>query len=247
MLWQHIRYWFRQNRSSSEAVAQSNPAPSEPLQAEQTAPETSVLESTCLETSNLEAASPEVISGWRYHAALSVHTPLTHLRRDGQERAHHPYHLQLISNPGHSYGAWIPYRADGLVAFSATSQSQVDSLIADAGAEREQRLRFLIRFREIFESKVLHIDQKLMQIYALADKPEFAWAWQSVQVDNFPDNVFLAELTKLRGIGSQKALMLWKAGLRTPAMVHTASDQDLLSIRGIGPKLIAQLRSQSAA
>jgi hypothetical protein len=227
MLWQHIRYWFRQNRSSREAVAEQPPAQPAPPSTDQ--------------------AATEIISSWRYHAALTVYTPLIHLRRDGQQRSHHPAHLQLVSDSDTSHGNWIPYRPDGFVAFSAMNQSQVDSLIADAGAEREQTLRFLIRFREIFESKVLHIDQKLMQIYALADKPEFAGAWQSVQVDNFPDNVFLAELTKLRGIGSQKALMLWKAGLRTPAMVHTASDQDLLSIRGIGPKLIAQLRSQSAA
>jgi predicted flap endonuclease-1-like 5' DNA nuclease len=231
MLWQHIRYWIQQNRSSREAVAEPVPAPPE-------AP---------LEAPAEEPTAAETISSWRYRASLSVFTPLIHLRKDGQQRAHHPSHLQLISNPDLSHGDWIPYRPDGFVAFSAMQQSQIDNLIADAGAEREQMLRFLIRFREIFESKVLHIDQKLMQIYALADKPEFAQAWQSVQVDHFPDNVFLAELTKLRGIGSQKASLLWQAGLRTPGMVQTASDQDLLAIRGIGPKLIAQLRAQSAA
>jgi hypothetical protein len=227
MLWQHIRYWITQISSSSQpAVEQGCDLP---------------------EAISPERPVAEVISFWRYHAALSVYTPLSHLHKDGQERRHNPANLQLVSNPDQSHGAWIAYRADGFIAFSELSQGQIDNLIAEAGAEREQKLRFLIRFREIFESKVLHVDQKLMQIYALADKPEFAKPWQSVQANNFPDNVFIADLTKLKGIGSQKALLLWTAGLRTPAMVQAASDQDLLAIRGIGPKLITRIRAQTAA
>lgn len=242
MFWQQIRTWIDQRRSSSPPAELDLAPVEEPATAAPTAA-AAITEAA----GPTEAAAPECISFWRYHAELSVFTPLRVLRRDGQKREHHPCHLQVVPNPRANHGAWIAYRPDGFMALAGLNQPQIDHLIADSGPDRELRLRFLIRFREIFESKVLHVDQKLMQIYALADKAEFAAIWPSFQVDNFPDNVFLSELTKLRGIGDQKALLLWQAGLRTPAMVQSASDRDLLSIRGIGPKLIAQLRSQTAA
>ena len=138
-------------------------------------------------------------------------------------------------------------RPDGFLALAELSQVQIDTWMADSGMEREQKLRLLIRFCEIFESKVLHLDQKLMQIYALVDQETFRSVASSLKGESFPDDVFIAELTTLRGIGLQKAQLLWNAGLRTPAMVQAAEDAELQSIRGIGPKLIAQIRSQEVA
>ena len=138
-------------------------------------------------------------------------------------------------------------RPDGFLALAELSQVQIDTWMADSGMEREQKLRLLIRFCEIFESKVLHLHQKLMQIYALVDQETFRSVASSLKGESFPDGVFIAELTALRGIGRQKAQLLWNAGLRTPAMVQAAEDAELQSIRGIGPKLIAQIRSQEVA
>jgi len=86
-----------------------------------------------------------------------------------------------------------------------------------------------------------------MQIYALVDQDGFRAVASSLMGKHFPVDVFIAELTKLRGIGLQKARLLWNAGLRSPAMVQAASDAELRGIRGIGPKLIAQIRSQAVA
>ena len=187
------------------------------------------------------------IAYWRYHARLSFQTPLTYLKRDGEVRRQHPPELQPLQRSGKGCGDWIPYRSDGFVAVAELSSTQMESWTAESGIQREPKLRLLIRFREIFESKVLHVDQKLMQIYALVDQDGFRAVASSLMGEHFPDDVFIAELTKLRGIGLQKAHLLWNAGLRTPAMVQAASDAELRGIRGIGPKLIAQIRSQAVA
>jgi len=191
--------------------------------------------------------SLQTIAYWRYHARLSFQTPLTYLKRDGEVRRQHPPELQPMQRSGKGCGDWIPYRSDGFVAVADLSSAQMESWTAESGVQREPKLRLLIRFREIFESKVLHVDQKLMQIYALVDQDGFRAVASSLMGEHFPDDVFIAELTKLRGIGLQKAHLLWNAGLRTPAMVQAASDAELRGIRGIGPKLIAQIRSQDVA
>ena len=227
MIWQRLRSFLTSSRASAATVAEpaAQPPPAE-----------------------VSAASElQTIAFWRYHARLSFHTPLAYLKRDGQQRTQNPPDLQPIQRTGKGCGEWIPYRPDGFVALAELSQVQIDSWMADSGVEREQKLRLLIRFREIFESKVLHVDQKLMQIYALVDQEAFRSVASSLKGESFPDEVFIAELTTLRGIGLQKAQLLWNAGLRTPAMVQAAEDAELQSIRGIGPKLIAQIRSQEVA
>ena len=227
MIWQRLRSFFSSSGASVATVAEpaAQPTPAEV--------------STAYEL--------QTIAFWRYHARLSFYTPLAYLKRDGQQRTQNPPDLQPIQRTGKGCGEWIPYRPDGFVALAELSQVQIDSWMADSGVEREQKLRLLIRFREIFESKVLHVDQKLMQIYALVDQETFRSVSSSLKGESFPDEVFIAELTTLRGIGLQKAQLLWNAGLRTPAMVQAAEDAELQSIRGIGPKLIAQIRSQEVA
>lgn len=227
MIWPWIRSLLSFPRSAGATAPESIAQPSQP------------------ESTNGVATQP--IAFWRYYARLSFHTPLTDLKRDGEVRRQHPPELQPIQRSGKGCGDWIPYRFDGFVAVAELSSAQMECWTAESGVQREPKLRLLIRFREIFESKVLHVDQKLMQIYALVDQDGARSVASSLMGEHFPDDVFVAELTTLRGIGLQKALHLWNAGLRTPAMVQAASDAELRAIRGIGPKLIAQIRSQAVA
>ncbi len=200
-----------------------------------------------LPTNDATVASFQTIAYWRYRALLNFQTPLTYLKLDGEVRIQHSPELQPIQRGAKGCGDWIPYRSDGFVALTELSPDQIDSWTAESCVQRECKLKFLIRFREIFESKFLHVDQKLMQIYALVDHDSFRAVAPSLMGEQFPDDVFIAELTKLRGIGLKKASLLWNAGLRTPAMVQAASDVELRGIRGIGPKLITQIRAQAVA
>ncbi len=103
---------------------------------------------------------------------------------------------------------------------------------------------FLKEFRHIVEGRG-EIDHKEAKISMLCRKnatySSFCSKLHSFYED-FPSSFFYNQLTIIPGIGSKTAKAFYQVGYKTIEDLKNASDEKLLSVEGIGPKGIKNIR-----
>ncbi|NDA81364.1 MAG: hypothetical protein EBX92_09705 [Actinobacteria bacterium] len=140
-----------------------------------------------------------------------------------------------------------------LALFAFLLIADIDSFAAQASAipgSQEERtlLSFLKSFRYIVET-AQGLDQKLSELKELSTSTpgnRHWWARYSEGDPLWPDSYFIGQLwIRLpKGVGHSRAEKLYLAGFRTIEEILTASDGDLLRIKGIGKKAISKIHAE---
>lgn len=185
----------------------------------------------------------ELCKGWRFSATLQMRTPLRVLSMHGKIWLHEQGTPPVVAM---DEGAWIPelknYREMGIdipdIEYEKFSASEIGPVPLDGG----NFLKFLIAVRKIAESETT-IESRISELRGELSRDE----WQefirrlgdkeSIYDRFFPD--FIDTIPKLN---SEILQSLWEMGLTTPAKLTSATDKELLAIRGLGPAKLKLIR-----
>lgn len=198
----------------------------------------------------------DLIGGWRYSATLQLRTPLAYLEMDGEFSPGRrkpplvgPAENFLEDGTGFNpYGTWLPeidYEGLGFPPPPPGTRAASWGPVRCGSSEEKELLSFLKSFRYIVETAET-LDQKLAELADLSTStPANRRVWQKVVASEpgFPDSFFYGELCRLPGVGPKAAERLYRAGFRTAEEIQAASDEDLLTVEGLGKGLLAKLRA----
>ena len=208
-----------------------------------------------LEGGSVSFDDSDLISGWRYSATLQLRTPLAYLERDG-EFSPGPVEPPLVGSAENflddgtgfnPYGIWlreIDYKGLGFSPPPPPQRSAQWGPVRVGSSEEKELLSFLKSFRYIVETAET-LDQKLAELADLSTStPANRRIWQKARASDpgFPDSFFYGELCRLPGVGPKAAERLYRAGFRTVEEIQAASDEDLLTVEGLGKGLLRKLR-----
>lgn len=187
------------------------------------------------------------IEGMSFLATFQVRTPLRILQRHGQEL---PLGAKLPNDFEPWMGIWIPkpktFRQLGLDIDEPDSDSAVTS---PAGPVKpSEYLPFLVAVREAVEDSSGGLGGRLARLVAVSARPEFSrFVAAEGGAAALRDRLFPPLLSCIPGLTSSSRATLEKLGLCTIAALRTASDQILLSVKGIGPAKLEAIRYYCAA
>jgi curved DNA-binding protein CbpA len=166
----------------------------------------------------------DYISGYEYRA--NYWTPYTSL----EALNHHRKILRKIKEselPNYgdglrSHGVWLPF---------------VDNLKPDEPSNEElQDIEFLKKFRETYESDLLH-DEKYKIISVLCEE------YKDLPLAQNSKNWYLWNLCEISGISESIAEDLYFKGYKSKHDIKKISDEDLLKIKGVGISRLNQIRA----
>ncbi len=195
-------------------------------------------------------ANADIISGWKFCATMQLRTPIRVLSRHGEVHPGIDTEPPVIAHEMWE-GIWIPeakkvtYRSLGIdidePAFSMASD--VGPIRADGG----DYLPFLLAVRGAAEAPgtiKTRRDAVAVVLSVAAHKPFVrALGGKSAILERlFPS--FLATIPRLSA-GSAAAVA--KLGYDTPARLAGATDEQLLGVSGVGPKLLSTIRTAAKA
>ena len=197
----------------------------------------------------VEAASSnaDIVKGFRLSATMQLRTPLRILEMHGLEwplEKGDPPLLELHE------GTWVPvtksFQELGLdipeFSYEKTMASDIGPINADGG----DYLIFLKSVRQIVESKT-SIEARRTQLRREIAESKWQLFCQRLggreAVSDYFFPPFIDCIPKLTGETLQA---LWERGLVTAAKIETATDEELLSIKGIGPAKLKLIRQTCA-
>ncbi|MCC7173408.1 MAG: helix-hairpin-helix domain-containing protein [Planctomycetes bacterium] len=208
-------------------------------------------------------SNADIQKGWRWLATLDTETALESLLRDGFVVPYEPWPRELPTyGVPQRDGIWVPelrtWKELGIPLKElapGTRASMVGPVEEDGGS----LLQYLIARRRVVESTI-PIAEKEEQLRVLRDRPQFAdvvarlgtmldatiteqtgnWRAEYARVTEF--RAFVAAI----GYRGRGVSALFDAGLRTREQIASASDQQLRSLPGIGPKTLLAIRSAIA-
>lgn len=187
------------------------------------------------------------IKGLEFAATLQLRTPLRVLRRHGEQ------HTDLSKDPDPIAremweGIWLPltktFRELGL----DVDEFPDGTFASDAGqVKADEYLPFLIAVREIVE---LHepIDSRVAKLRNMLQNERWRhFVDANGGIEAIADHFFPRFVSTIPKIGSAVAEELFRRGLATPDAIAAAGDEDLASIKGVGPAKLAAIRSYCAS
>lgn len=180
-----------------------------------------------------------VVEGWRFSATIQLRTPLRILRRDRELSSGPAKPLPITVEQWE--GAWVPVlRAlDVLPAFESSTRSSDIGPIPRNGGDY---LKFLIHIREIVEAPT-SVESRRTKLGGVDLPPE----WNSFSeahggLGAICDYFFPPFISSIKGLQAQTLRALEAKGWKTPQVIASLSDAELLAVKGIGPSKIQAIR-----
>lgn len=188
----------------------------------------------------------DLIKGLEFFATLQLRTPLRVLLRHGEQ------HLDVNREPPEIAremweGVWLPmtktFRDLGL----DIDEFPTGTAASDAGQiSPEAYLPFLVTVRRIVES-----DESIQCRIARLRQVPMEGAWKvgvdgHGGIDSIIDYFFTPFVRTIPKIGDAISTTLSERGVTTPNAIAAASDDSLLSIKGLGPAKLEAIRSYCA-
>jgi len=167
----------------------------------------------------------DIITAYEYQANLwTPHTSLEALNHHGKVIKN----VKGITLPDfgddlRSHGIWLP-----IVDKTTEPKKQKPSELRD--------LEFLKKFRRAYESD-LELDQKIKTISSILKE------YEDLSLKKDAADWYLWELQEIPGVSYSISEVLFFEGIRSKQDVKNASDEKLLSIAGIGPGRLKQIRA----
>lgn len=183
----------------------------------------------------------DVLIGYKFSATLQLSTPLEVLKHHGEIHKGPPSQAPVYGCQEH--GIWVP-EVDPEYNLLAHLEGEYAS---DIGPITDSEyLPFLIKFREIYEGQ-LTVSEKLNRIDNLLSEPTHSSVASKIKKSkpDFPHSMISMELTEIDGIGKRAATILYQSGYTSIEELHSASDSELLSIKGIGKETLKKIRDSS--
>lgn len=184
----------------------------------------------------------DVVIGLKFYANLNLDTPLRVLRRHGEIHKHKTRNAPTIAKKP-SEGVWLPVTEifhEMEINFPELFQdSTMSSCFGQIPVDGGDYLKFLIAIREIVE-KEAKIEDRITELIDLAHSSTWknfdGWEFGGKRsgYEWLIDNYFPYYFDK----------KLRDAGFNTPNRIIAASDQELLSVKGIGPATLKKIRKQ---
>jgi hypothetical protein len=164
-------------------------------------------------------STDSLVDGYEFCATLDTHTPLKVLEHHGEIRREPRSKLPEYGDSRD--GIWFEFLED----YSSRPSN-----------EDLRDLEFLKKFRKIYEGDLSH-QRKREAISALIEE------YHDVRLTSFARDWYLWELWEIPGVSTSIAEVLYSEGIKTKENVKVASDEELLSIPGIGPGRLRQIRA----
>lgn len=185
-------------------------------------------------------ANRDILDGMRFSATLQVRTPLWILEHHGEVFRGPP--SQAPDYGGMAHGIWVPQTRGGLSEFLREGVTHA----SDAGPVVDtEYLPFLKAFRTIVEGPGDELD-KIERLHALPkESRRFAAFWRALatNIPDFPESFFYMDLAEIDGVGRTTARRMFDAGIYSVQGLHSASDETLLAIKGVGRALVKKIRA----
>lgn len=181
----------------------------------------------------------DIIRGHEFSAVLNLGTPLWVLERHGEKADRPTFDVPM------AHGSWLPILTPATeLGFSrdfppSTMASDVGQIPTDGG----DFLPFLIARREIIEDDDRTPDEKIAALNGLYGADGRFRKFRRHLGAKLGDQWCISELRSLPSVGEKTAKALMKAGFRSPEDVAAAEDDVLLSIPGVGRKLVSRIRT----
>lgn len=181
----------------------------------------------------------DLIAGYRFYANLVPRTPLWVLEQHGA------FHREPAFQVDPTDGVWVPELASWqafALAVDECPAGMMDSMVGQIPVDGGDFLPFLKAFRGIVESDA-SVDEQIAQLRGLYDTDPRFPQFRAHLGDDIARKWFCAQLTSLPGLGPRAAELLFDGGFRTPEEVMAASDEELLSVKGVGKDTLAKIRA----
>lgn len=191
-----------------------------------------------------EWGNKDIINGLEFSATLQLRTPLEILKRHGEIFSGHGTPPQYAKEEWH--GIWLPKTKTFRELGIDVNEMEEGSCASDAGSVKaSEYLPFLLKFREIVEM-TLSVDEKIVSLEHLSKQDEnFKVFWnkhKAIDAD-FPHSFFYKQLATIEGIGNITAKALYQNGFKSVSDIQNATDEELLSVKGVGTSLLIKMRS----
>ncbi|MHB8100527.1 MAG: helix-hairpin-helix domain-containing protein [Sulfuricurvum sp.] len=190
-----------------------------------------------------EWGNKNIINSLEFSATLQLRTPLEVLKRHGEIFSGHGAPPQYAKEEWH--GIWLPKTKTFRELGIDVNEMDEGSCASDAGSVKaSEYLPFLLKFREIVE-KTLSVDEKIVSLEHLSKQDEnFKVFWnkhKAIDAD-FPHSFFYKQLATIDGIGHKMAKALYENGFKSVSEIQNATDEELLSVKGVGKSLLVKIR-----
>jgi hypothetical protein len=189
----------------------------------------------------LAQQNADVLAGFEFIATLQLRTPLFVLNHD-REKREITEDLPAYGPPW--AGIWVPrvrtWAELGFTQFRESPDGDRASTIGPVPADGGALLPFLKEYRLIVES-AMSVEDRVDLIRGLVRRPEHADVVARLGGE-LPTEWAVAELAETLGIGLGLAQRMFDAGYLDAARVRAASDDQLRTIRGVGPARLRAIR-----
>lgn len=178
-----------------------------------------------------------VFEGLEFHATLQLRTPLEILKHHREVYTGRDIAPRYINEEWQ--GIWLAKHKEEYDLFTDHGCASDVGLVND-----KIYLKFLIPFREIIERNE-GVDKKIELLESRAkENSDFKLFWEKhKKIDqDFPHSFFYKQLTAIEGIGNKTAKILYEHGFKSIEEIKSATDEKLLSVKGIGKSLIVKIR-----
>lgn len=180
-----------------------------------------------------------VVEGWRFCATIQLRTPLRILKRDREVSK------GLAEPPEITRELWegiwlpVPRALDVLPAFQGSTRSSDIGPIPSNGGDY---LKFLLHIREIVEAPT-SVESRRSKLRGVDLPPE----WKSFSESHgglsaICDYFFPPFTGSIKGLQAQTLRALEANGWKTPQVIASLSNAELLAVKGIGPSKIKAIR-----
>lgn len=185
----------------------------------------------------LHKKNSDILDGLRFSATMQLRTPLRVLR----------HHDELFKGSGippnyaeESWeGIWLPsIKNEYYLGIDSTMASDIGPIPSDGG----NYLQFLLTVRSIVENELPLTERKKCLVEELSKEE-----WKSIVLKHggqkqIIDYYFPSFVSILPGLSDETRKLLREKKLITPNAIAEASDNELLTIKGIGPAKLNNIR-----
>ena len=185
---------------------------------------------------------------WEYQATAQLRIPLRYLEKNGEKlwQEEEP----PLEGPANGVSEWEdgtthPFNHFGRWVQHSTFRDWMFPSTPEHKKNHQNHIEFLIEFRKIIEDTTRDIEQRIGDAYALADADIYKDSVAIFCQGDWLEDFLCHELSQLNGVGPKKARMFYDYGYKTPELLLTASDEELLRFKGIGKKFIEKLRNEN--
>lgn len=190
-----------------------------------------------------EWGNRDIINGLEFSATLQLRTPLEILKRHGEIFSGHGTPPQYAKEQWH--GIWLPKTKTFRELGIDVDEIEEGSCASDIGSVKaSEYLPFLLKFREVVE-KTLSVDDKIFSLDNLSkqdDSFKIFWNKHKAVDADFPHSFFYKQLTTIDGIGHKMAKALYVNGFKSVSDIQNVTDEELLSVKGVGKSLLVKIR-----